>query len=49
MTNVKMCFMLCFDITGMSGPVLWLQNRLIKTAEDREKDGERQNFILAHL
>ncbi|XP_044073167.1 protein timeless homolog isoform X2 [Siniperca chuatsi] len=34
---------------GMSGPVLWLQNRLIKTAEDREEDGLSQAVPLVPL
>lgn len=33
------CFVL-FLITGFSGPMLWLQNCLNRTAEDREDDGK---------
>ncbi|XP_029288140.1 protein timeless homolog isoform X2 [Cottoperca gobio] len=33
----------------MSGPLLWLQNRLIRTAEDREEDGSSQDVPLVPL
>lgn len=39
--NPYNCFFWSFPIIpGMSGPMLWLQNCLNKTAEDREEDGE---------
>uniref|UniRef100_A0A668A7X9 Timeless circadian clock n=1 Tax=Myripristis murdjan TaxID=586833 RepID=A0A668A7X9_9TELE len=34
---------------GMSGPLLWLQNRLNKTAEDRDEDGFSQPVPLVPL
>ncbi|XP_033995329.1 protein timeless homolog [Trematomus bernacchii] len=34
---------------GMSAPLLWLQNRLIKTAEDREEDGLSQPVPIVPL
>lgn len=34
------CMTVIFLITGMSGPMLWLQNCLNRTAEDREEDGK---------
>nr|XP_020448590.1 protein timeless homolog isoform X2 [Monopterus albus] len=34
---------------GMSGPLLWIQNCLNKTAEDREKDGFSQPVALVPL
>uniref|UniRef100_A0A8C4EHD2 Timeless circadian clock n=1 Tax=Dicentrarchus labrax TaxID=13489 RepID=A0A8C4EHD2_DICLA len=39
----------CFSITGLSGPMLWLQNCLNKTAEDRKKDGLSQAVPLVPL
>lgn len=29
-----------YVFTGLSGPILWLQNSLNRTADDREEDGE---------
>uniref|UniRef100_A0A3B5BID8 Timeless circadian regulator n=1 Tax=Stegastes partitus TaxID=144197 RepID=A0A3B5BID8_9TELE len=40
--NGKMFFVLFFNVTGMSGPLLWLQNCLNRTANDREEDGLSQ-------
>lgn len=33
---IHLCFLLQ---TGMSGPILWLQNCLNRAADDREEDG----------
>lgn len=33
------------DVTGMSGPLLWLQSCLNRTADDRQHDGEFNSHI----